>query len=267
MLSRKRANRRSSDKTLRERLRQLNWRRASMFAVGVAVLATVGLMFKWLLNEPISSVSVVGQLQRVSAVDVSALARHIVAGRGLVSVPVDDLRRAVRRVPWVDDVAIERLWPRGLRLHITEQVAVARWNGAELVNQRGELFGSGTAQVPPDLPALAGPEGRIDEVFTRYLQARASLAAAGADLKAVSVDARGAWELKLDGGIGVRLGRSDVEARFQRLVDSAWPAVGARAADVNYIDMRYTNGFAISWKRGATRLASTDSSGAGKPDV
>jgi cell division protein FtsQ len=267
MLSRKRANRRSSERTLAERLRLMNWRRAALAALSVALLGGVGLSFKWLLNEPISSITVTGELQRVSAVDVSALARRMVAGSGLVSVPVEELRRAVRRLPWVDDVAIERLWPRGLRLNITEQVAVARWNGAELVNQRGELFGSGSQQLPPDLPALAGPEGRVDEVFARYLQARASLAAAGTLLRAVSVDARGAWELKLDDGIIVRLGRSDVDARFQRLIDAAWPAIGTRAADINYIDMRYTNGFAINWKRGATRLASTDNNGAEKPNA
>jgi cell division protein FtsQ len=272
MLSRRRANRRSSDRTIAERVQQLNWKRVILVTMSLSALAAAGLAFKWLLNEPISSLMVAGQLQRVSAEDVAALARHQVAGRGLVSVPVDELRRAIRRLPWVEDVAIERLWPRSLRLHITEQVAVARWNGAELVNRRGELFSSGARQVPPELPALAGPEGRIDEVFARYLEAGAKLAAAGARLKAVSMDARGAWELGLDDGIIVRLGRSDVDARFERLVDAAWPAVGARAADINYIDMRYTNGFAISWKRGATRLASAASSssattGAGKPDA
>jgi len=255
MLSRKRANRRASDRTLSERLRALDWQRVAIGCAVVAALGGVALAFRWLLNEPVNSIAVVGQLEHVSAVDVAALARRQVAGRGLASVPVDELRRAVSRVPWVDDVAVERLWPRGLRLHITEQVAVARWNGAELVNQRGELFGSGARQVPPDLPALAGPEGRIDEVFQRFLQARASLAAAGATLRALAVDARGAWELRLDNDISVRLGRSDVDARFQRLLDSAWPALAARAADIGYIDMRYTNGFAVSWKRGATRLA------------
>jgi cell division protein FtsQ len=267
MLSRRRANRRSSERTLGERVRQTNWRRAAQLMLGVALLAGAGFMIKWLLNEPISSVTVVGQLEHVSSAEVSALARRVVARRGLVSLPVDELRRVIRLVPWVDDVAIERLWPHGLRLHITEQVAVARWNGAELVNQRGELFGSGSQQVPPGLPALNGPEGRIDEVFARYVQLRASLAAAGAVLKAVSVDARGAWELSVEAGITVRLGRSDVAARFQRLIDAAWPAIGARAADINYIDMRYTNGFAVSWKRGATRLASTDMKGAQKPHV
>jgi cell division protein FtsQ len=273
MLSRRRTNRRSSDRTIAERVWQLNWKRAILVTMSLSVLAAAALVFRWLLNEPISSLTVAGQLQRVSAEEVAALARHQVAGRGLVSVPVDELRRAIRRLPWVDDVAIERLWPRSLRLHVTEQVAVARWNGAELVNRRGELFGSGALQVPPELPALAGPEGRVDEVFARYVAAQARLAAAGVRLKAVSMDARGAWELGLDDGIVVRLGRSDVDARFERLVEAAWPAVGARAADISYIDMRYTNGFAISWKRGAARLASaaatpsSTTTGAGKPDA
>jgi cell division protein FtsQ len=264
MLRRKRSNRRSSERTLLERLRHVDWKRPVLLVASLVLLGAIGMGFRWLLNEPVGNITVVGQLQHVSAVDVSALARRQIAGHGLASVPVAELRRAIRCVPWVDDVAIERLWPHGLRLHVTEQVAVARWNGAELVNQRGELFGSGTAQLPPDLPALQGPEGRIDEVFSRYLQARASLAAAGAYLRAMAVDARGAWELRLDGDITVRLGRGDVDARFQRLLDAAWPVAAARASEVNYIDMRYTNGFAISWKRGATRLASNGARGAGK---
>jgi cell division protein FtsQ len=268
MLSRRRpANRRSDQRTPWQRLQRLNWRRAALVVSVLALLAAVALTAGGLMNEPVTNIAVVGRIQRVSASDVEMLARQQLRGYGLLRVPVASLRRAIRRLPWVDDVAVERLWPRGLRLHVVEQVVVARWNGGQLVNQRGELFGGGADPVPGTLPLLNGPEGRIDEVFARYVQTEASLLLAGVQLHSLTLDARGAWELALDNGIIVRLGRSDVDARFQRLVTAAWPAIAARSAEVAYLDMRYTNGFAVSWRRPPARLAHRASTGAVNPDV
>ena len=60
--------------------------------------------------------------------------------------------------------AVQRSWPRGLKIEIVEQIAVARWNDAGLVNARGELFLSEARFVPPELPQLAGPPGTEQEV-------------------------------------------------------------------------------------------------------
>ena len=56
----------------------------------------------------------------------------------------------------------------------------------------------------------------------------------------------------------VRLGRRQVDERFQRFVTAGVHQIATHANDIHYIDMRYTNGFAIGWRVGGQRVASGD---------
>ena len=63
----------------------------------------------------------------------------------------------------------------------------------------------------------------------------------------VRLDDRGAWEIELADGLQVRLGRQDVKDRLERFIRLASPTVAKRVAEINYVDMRYTNGFSVGW--------------------
>jgi cell division protein FtsQ len=52
----------------------------------------------------------------------------------------------------------------------------------------------------------------------------------------------------LDSGVTVRLGRRDVDARIDRFIRTASQVVAHRLGEIAYIDMRYSNGFAIGWR-------------------
>jgi cell division protein FtsQ len=75
----------------------------------------------------------------------------------------------------------------------------------------------------------------------------------GMRLTALRLDARGAWEFDLDNGVTVRLGRKQVDERFETFMATAVKIVAQRATDIAYVDMRYANGFAIGWRNAATR--------------
>jgi len=66
------------------------------------------------------------------------------------------------------------------------------------------------------------------------------------------LDARGAWSMQLSNGVEIRLGRRDVEARAQLFIDVVANIVASREAEIEFVDMRYSNGFTIGWK-GAAR--------------
>jgi cell division protein FtsQ len=250
MLKRKRNTRRTLPRTRRFRLPSFNWRRIGLTMSGVAVtaLSTAGLV--WLLDQPIQRIVVTGRLQRVSAMDVERVVRDHLRGTGLVSVDLEDIGTGLRALPWVDSAAVQRSWPRGLKIEIVEQSAVARWNETGLVNARGQLFLSDAHFIPPELPQLAGPAGSEAEVTQRYLATQGRLTEVGLRLAALELDARGAWDFTLDNGVQVRLGRQQIDARFERFMLVAAKLVSQRASDMAYVDLRYGNGFAVGWKGG-----------------
>ena len=223
----------------------------ALAALAIAVTLTLGA-----IDQNITQVSVTGRFQRVSPVEVEQAVKARVRDIGLISVDLNAVQRAVEQLPWVDSATVERQWPRALNIRVAEQVAAARWGANGLLNTRGELFISEARHIPPELPRLLGPRGTEAEVARRYLAAQGQLLEAGMRLTAVRLDARGAWEFDLDNGITVRLGRRQVEERFQRFVQTGVSQIASHASDIHYIDMRYTNGFAIGWRAGGQRVAS-----------
>lgn len=237
------------------RLPAIDWRRLAATAASIAALGGAVAGVAWALDQPIETIIVEGRFQRVSPLDVEQAVKHRVRGTGLVSVNLEAVGRSLRSIPWLDSASVQRAWPRGLRVHVTEQVAAARWGANGLLNTRGELFISESRHIPPELPQLSGPVGTEHDVATRYLAARGRLMEAGMRLTALRLDERGAWEFDLDNGITVRLGRRDVDARFERFMAAALKFVTERAGDIAYLDMRYSNGYAIGWRTRGVQLA------------
>jgi cell division protein FtsQ len=137
-----------------------------------------------------------------------------------------------------------------LIVRVTEHQAAARWGKSGLLNVRGELFTEHSQHTFPELPSLAGPSGSERDVARRYLAVRGKLAEAELSLHSLELDERGSWQLVLGGGQEIRLGRRDIDERLYRFFDVVAPALAKDLGRVEYVDLRYTNGFAVGWRGG-----------------
>jgi len=220
-----------------------------MFSVSVSLaVVAAGL---WgavlLLDRPIRQVIVQGPFERVSVLQVEAAVGDL-RDAGFLGVRLDAVRARIVAIDWVDDAVVRRRWPAELEIVVIEQVPAASWGASGLLNTRGELFVRDTRHVPPELPRLHGPEGTERLVARRYLDARVALAAVGFGLRTLELDARGSWRMELSNGIEVRLGREAFERRLRRFARIAAPLLTSRVAEVGYIDLRYSRGFAVGWR-------------------
>ncbi len=84
-------------------------------------------------------------------------------------------------------------------------MVLARWWDSALVNTYGEVFEAATNEI---LPVFSAPEGTAVEVAQRYEAFRGSLEPLGKRPVQVVVSARRAWQLKLNDGEVLELGRS-----------------------------------------------------------
>jgi cell division protein FtsQ len=240
-----------------------------VLAAGGAAVATLAVVF-WALDQPIRTVQVTGRFQHVAPADIERIVARQVRGQGLLTVRLGAVSQAIHTLPWVDAVSVERDWPHGLSVLVVEQVAAARWGPDGLVNGSGALFATGVSRFPPGLARLSGPEGAEAEVTQRYLAMQRRLGEARLAINALRLDPRGAWQLDLANGITVRLGRSQVDERFEKFMSAALGIVEHRSGDISYVDMRYTNGFAVGWRSGRAALqrrAPVQDARAGGPDA
>jgi cell division protein FtsQ len=136
------------------------------------------------------------------------------------------------------------VWPDRLEVTLEEHVAFARWGDQALVNVYGELF---DGRTDAQLPVLLGPLGTEREMAQRYVRFAKAVAPLGAGLERVSLSERLAWQLRLDSGLTIVLGRDadGAEARLRRFVQAHAATLGTIARRHEYVDLRYPNGFAL----------------------
>lgn len=198
---------------------------------------------------PVQRVLVEGAFVRVTPTDVeNAVLPHLRGG--FFTVDLGAIRAAAESLPWVARAQVLREWPDRVRIIVAEEQPAWLWGRDGLLNARAELFVTGEADRPITLPRLDGPAGTERLLAEQYLKFDATFMRCEMRVARVELDARRATRLTLAGGIVLRLGRHEVSERAENFCDAVLAAVSPRLDDVAYVDMRYTNGFAVGWRGG-----------------
>lgn len=222
------------------------------------LFAAVGLGYAlvvWFLARPffpLREVVVLTPPAQVTSAQLEYAARSAIQGN-FFSVDLEAVRNAFEKLPWVRRAEVRRRWPDALELRLEEHQAVAHWTvtdsgDAQLVNRQGELF---IAASNAPLPVLTGPQGTAAYLLGQHGEFSRAVEPLGRRVVAVSLSAREAWQLELDDGMRIVLGRTQEKApineRLARFV-AAWPQTRERIGDlkVAVADLRYPSGFALT---------------------
>lgn len=190
---------------------------------------------------PLHSVRLDAPPQRVIPEDVLQKVRGEVNGN-FFTVDIERLRASLEQLPWVRSVSIRREFPDRLVVRLEEHQVLARWNGALLVNDYGEVFDAYSEDV---LPAFIGQDGNSFEIAQRYGEFGEQLAPLGLRVAQIALTPRHAWQLHLSNGLVLELGREEMTRRLARFVEVYPYSLAALEGSVRYVDLRYRNGFAL----------------------
>lgn len=225
-------------------IRVLAW----TLALALVALPVVAAVNGWIGGGhwPLRTLRVQGELHRVDP----ALLRATVlpyAAKGFFAVRLGDAQAAVARLPWVERAEVRKRWPDVLEITIVEHRPFARWGKDRLLSQHGRLFPTQGAPVPNGLPLLDGPDSRVADVVALYNQSSELFSPSGIDVRAVTLDRRGSWSLSLSSGTQVVIGSSEARLRLARFARLLPQLLSQKQLPLARADLRYTNGFALSW--------------------
>lgn len=238
-----------------QRLRSVN------FWSGVVVLcltiagALVGI---YQLNEvltdeqqvPLAELNVQGELHYTANEEVRQALTAEPLG-SFFTTDVDDLRRRVELLPWVQKVSIRKVWPDKLSVYVTEHKPVAMWNGDRLINQHQEVFRADIEKVDSSLPQLFGPESAVKETWEEFNRVQQMLEVNGFQIRALRLTERFAVSVVLAQGIEVKLGREATLERIKRFID-VFPSIvkheKSKDNEIDTVDLRYDTGAAVAWR-------------------
>lgn len=248
----RRAKRGATRKPVRKELQAREWQsilqNSAVAFVLIAVAAVAMYVYK---NDtlPIVHVTVEGEFVHVDK-DALVTAVSPYTRGSFISVDVASIRAAGEALPWVRKIQVRRIWPDSLHLIVEEQAVIARWGKAGLVSGQGETFFPDQQTLPANMTVLIGPDSSHKVVTQRYQQMRKALSDIDLTVKTLTMDERRAWSIGLDNGMKVVLGRADSEQRFQRFIQAYRSGLHHYQLQIAIMDMRYTNGLAVSWKPG-----------------
>lgn len=232
-------------------------RRIGPWALLLLLVLAAQMLWHWLkapTTLPIRTVAVTGELTHVTPTQVRrVIGAHLDAGFFGLDLPT--IAAALDALPWVAQADVRRVWPNGLAVSIRQQHATARWDGNELLNRSGTVFRPPRATFPKGLPDLSGPPGKELDLMKRYATADRLFQSVHLRVVALNENARRAYQLRLNNGIEVIIGRHWSQQRLARMVAVYRRVLIPRAADIARIDLRYTNGFAVAWKSSAAQAA------------
>ena len=198
---------------------------------------------------PLRIVQVRAQLKQLKESDIKTTVLPFLS-QGFFRLSVRSIRDELQQLPWVQSVEVRRVWPDILQIAVQEQMAQAKWGEKGVLSTEGKIFYPDPQTIPSKLPQFEGPDARAKEMQQQYLALLEALGPIGLTVQKLDLSANGAWQMLLDNGMTVILGKTGLSDRINRFVMAYQSNLQAQSQRIAYVDLRYTNGFAVGWKAG-----------------
>lgn len=251
----------NTKKTQYEKLKD-HW----VFWFGLVFFSTVVigiLMGSWLITEkviaeegtPVTSLVITGEMPFTVRQDI-LIAIETIDLSNFFKVDVNDVQYQISQLPWIYSVSVRKKWPNELKIYVVDQLPVAQWNTDFLINNEGIIFQADLSRIKIRLPQFYGPKGTELLALENFINMNRLLNFSEFSIDELVLSERFGWQLTLNDGVLLNLGREDRVKRIQRFMD-VYPIIKKEKEDnqqINYIDLRYDTGVAVGWKAIETKL-------------
>lgn len=200
---------------------------------------------------PIRTIQLSGTFKHLDQRNIEDALRPYI-GQGFFSLDIHQLRKGLEERPWTDKVSVRRVWPDKLRVTITEKKPLARWGSGHLLSDQATVFAADTDAFG-HLPLVFAANHSPAWALKQYYQLDTRFNSIDERIVALRIDSRGALDVELINGLQIKLGRGGIERKIDRLVRIYTAQILPRREQILRLDLRYSNGFAVAWKKEALR--------------
>lgn len=171
-------------------------------------------------------------------------------GQHILSIDIDLLKTELEQHGLVRQVQVKRQWPSAIEVDYQEELPVAIW-GQHYLNHEGQILNVEQQVADLVLPELTGPDASAEAVMAQYHSLGRILDSLELKITRLVLAERGAWTVELDSGLQLQLGKGALSEKLLRF-DRVFKALKKYQQRIARIDLRYSNGVAVSWKEKTT---------------
>jgi len=198
---------------------------------------------------PIKTIQLLGIFKHIDQKEIGTVLSPFV-GEGFFSLDIQKVRHILSEKAWADSVSIRRLWPDRVMIQIVEKKPLARWDDNHLLSDEAQIFEANVNGFG-SLPKIYGANVSPKQVLQKYDHFSEQFIEVDETIKEITIDSRGAVDINLVSGLRLKIGRDDVDSKIERLISIYTQQIRPRRKEIQQLDLRYSNGFAIAWKKEA----------------
>lgn len=240
-------SRQASRKVSRQPI-EIEWRKHLVF-ISAAVLFVIFATYVYSKNDllPIQKIRITGKFTHLDTALIEAQLQPYL-GTGFFSVDINRIQKELGTQAWIRNVSVRRVWPDQLSVAIVEQHAIARWDKSHLLSSTARVFEADSSGFT-HLPVIHGYEGQSAELLSRFRRLQQTFQKYSLEISELHEDNKGALNLVLNNSLEISLGSVDNEEKINSFLAVYREQVKPRIEHIRHIDFRYSNGFAIAWKK------------------
>jgi cell division protein FtsQ len=218
--------------------------------LSVVMICVIGLLVTLLPKQnimPIEKIRITGNFRYL---ETQKIEKHLqdYLGDGFFSVDIKSIQHQISQQPWIKKVSVRRVWPDLIAVHLLEKEAFARWDETHLLDRDAIIFTAESKKFQ-QLPLINGYSGNSRQLLQRFVELRQQFSNQKIELSGLIEDSKGALRLLLNNQLSVSLGSENNDQKIQHLLMVYQQQIQQRSQHIKHIDFRYSNGFAIAWKK------------------
>lgn len=226
-------------------------KQSALIVLALLLSVTIGFAYVNLVDDKnfaITQVKVSGSFEHIKPSSLHKIINNDVDGN-FFTLDVARLYEELMALDWAKQVWIHRVWPDTLNIELVEQVPIALVVKRGLLNSSGEIFTQEAQSYINKIPTFKVTERYYKQAIDAYQQLSDTLAMHELEIDEFVFDERKSQSVTLQNGIQIVLGRHSTERRFDRFLKAFATEMQQRQKKIKRIDLRYTNGFAVSDNR------------------
>ncbi len=199
---------------------------------------------------PINTVKISASFEHISRAEIEKILDKYNNNNSML-LPISSLQADLRSLPWAKSIEIKRIWPDTLKIMIEEKQPIAIWKNNFITND-GSMIVAAIQDIQKQnrirsLPKLSGPDKQYQEVLQNFEKLSKLLSAYGLHAESLNLRDNQSWDLYLDDGVVLRLGKKDFEKRVLGFCKAYSTELVDKPEKMTSVDLRYPHGMAVQW--------------------
>jgi cell division protein FtsQ len=175
---------------------------------------------------------------------------------------IQSMRNIALSLSWVDEVSLVRDWQRGIVVAALPKKAVAKFGTERLVDAEGQVF----VPVEPveqivteqqQLVTLQGSKNQAPVIMQQMQQVNQWFAPLDIKVVDIILTPRMTWLIRFDDGLRVIVDNENTAQKLLNLSQLLSNQLSQQRDNIQAVDLRYKNGFTITWHDNADQAASS----------